>query len=354
MWEDIMIRKKFLEDMLSSMFGVKCIEYKKEIGCTLYYMKGGTLCKDCTYSSKYKSKFMEFWDKLLNEKYNFVIIDSNINKKYNIEEYHEKARNYVFRFSSVKSEQDSDKLKEVIPISMVRHIYLDIILEELFNIGEKKSHKDRGGDDFEDCEERIKKQIDEFLVKNWDLLGSKMYKNSFFKDLVKKCPVFVELQLDENEETVIDDIKKGKEFFYNFKIISRMTASDLGRIVQENRDVNLINKDISVYCDKVLMEDEDFKFLAGNLEYLLNYSERYIDIFCHKEDIEELKNTAVRLYNYFYGKNHPKYTGSTQREYWNAHTVLIEYLFMLDLVLKAFDEKENKRQNTSMEDNSVK
>ncbi len=169
-----------------------------------------------------------------------------------------------------------------------------------------------------------------------------MYKNSFFKYLVKKCPVFVELQLDENEKTVIDDIKKGKEFFCNFKIISRMTASDLVRIVHENRYVNLINKDISVYCDKVLIEDEDFKFLASNLEILLNYSERYIDIFCHKEDIEELKNTAVRLYNYFYGKNHPKYTGSTQREYWNAHTVLIKYLFMLDLVLKAFDEKENK------------
>lgn len=230
-----MTRKKFLEDMLSSVFGVKCIEYKKEIECTLYYIKGGTPCKDCTYSSKYKSKFMKFWDKLFNEKYNFVIIDNNINKKYNIEEYHEKARDYVFHFSSVKSEQDSDKLKEVIPISMVRHIYLNIILEELFNIGEKKLHKDRGNDNFDDCEEKIKKQIDEFLVENWNFLGSKMHKNHCFRDLVEQYPVFAELQLDDNEQTVIDDIQKEKEFVCNFKIVSRMTASDLIRTAKKYR-----------------------------------------------------------------------------------------------------------------------
>lgn len=207
-----MTRKKFLEDMLYSVFGVKCVEYKKEIGGTLYYIKGGTLCKDCTYSSKYKSKFMKFWEKLLNEKYNVVIIDNNINKKYNIEEFHEKARNYVFHFSSVKSEQDSDKLKEVIPISMVRHIYLDIILEELFDIGEKKLHKDRGNDDFDDSEEKIKKQIDEFLAENWNFLGSKMYKNGFFKDLAKHYPVFAELQLDEDRQIVMEHVKGNLEF----------------------------------------------------------------------------------------------------------------------------------------------
>ncbi|MDE6088319.1 MAG: hypothetical protein K2G25_08045, partial [Oscillospiraceae bacterium] len=89
---------------------------------------------------------------------------------------------------------------------------------------------------------------------------------------------------------------------------------------------------------------EDFDFFLDYLVHLKSYSEMYIDIFSHKEAVETLKNIAVRSYNYFYGKRHPEYKGNVQRAYWNVHPELVEYLFLLDSVLKAFDEKEKEEK----------
>ena len=350
-----MTRKEFLGDMLYSVFGVKYIDYRFAEGESVYYSKGDSLYKDCTYSTSYKDKFRVFWDNLLNEKYKNIVFkgENGRTQTHTLKEYQEKAREYIFQFSSVKNEQDAYKLKEIITIPMIRHICLEIILEELFDIGEKRVHKDRGKDDFDEVEERIRKKIDSFLVENWVSLKSRMYKNNFFRVLVKQYPVFAELKLNENEQTIMDDIEEKKKQIQTFKITPCTVALNLIKTVEVCREIASINGSISAYCDKKAMCCEDFECFIANLVYLCNYSEIYIDIFRHKEDVEKLKNTAVRLYNYFYGKRHPEYKGNIQRAYWNVHPELIEYLFLLDSVLKAFDrkEEEEKKRQAALAEN---
>ena len=159
-----MTRKEFLGDMLYSVLGVKYIDYHSAEGESVYYSKGDSLYKDCTYSTPYKDRFKMFWDNLLNEKYKNIVFkaENGRTQTHTLREYQDKAREYVFQFSSVKDEQDADKLKEVITIPMIRHICLEIILEELFDIGENKAHKDRGSDDFDESEKRIRAKIESF------------------------------------------------------------------------------------------------------------------------------------------------------------------------------------------------
>ncbi|MDE6088320.1 MAG: hypothetical protein K2G25_08050 [Oscillospiraceae bacterium] len=239
-----MTRKEFLGNMLYSVFGVKYIDYRFAEGESVYYSKGDSLYKDCTYSTSYKDKFRVFWDNLLNEKYKNIVFkgENGRTQTHTLKEYQEKAREYIFQFSSVKGEQDADKLKEVITIPMIRHICLEIILEELFDIGENKVHKDSGNDDFDESGKRIRAKINSFLVENWVSLKSRMYKNNFFRDLVKQYPVFAELKLNENEQTVIDDIEERKKQFQTFKITPYTIALDSATVERAFKELVFINE----------------------------------------------------------------------------------------------------------------
>lgn len=345
-----MTRIKFLGDMLKSVFGVKYIIFDEVSSSTVTYEKGGNFLKDCTYTSTYKEKAQQLFGKLLDERINKILFKKDkYSKPQPIDKYREKAKTFIFGikiFNNVDSEY-LNVIKENITITMVNRIYQDIIIEEVFNIGDKKGFEERKNDNFDESVDNIGKSIFEFIRRELPKIISRKYETDLLKHLTQNYPVFSKLQLDEKNKLVFDDVEMIKKFIENSKKIPLSTFGLEFVDTLSIREETLIrNGKLATYIDKSIMNAVDFELLTSVITDLYHYSECYPQVFSEKE-VETLTNTAIRTYNHFYGKNHVVYSGKVNSQHWDMHQHLIEYLFMLQLVMKS-------KQSTDYDDKKVK
>ncbi len=310
--------------MLVSTFDVKGIEYLNTTDGVAEYNTGVTVYRDCTYSRIYKMRFNNFWKALFDSDNKEVAIKSNRIKTSDIEIYQNRAKEYILEKILINSKINAVS-KENLTLKVTEHIYINIILKELFNV--ESYSTERGNDDFSSSLEKIKNEIIEFVS------GNHRYVNDFFNDIIEKYPIFGKLQLDEENELVIEDIKMIKDFIETSKKIPLPKLNvKLNKILSIRDEVQASNGKLASYIDKPIMEAVDFELLTSIIIDLYHYSESYLQVFSVKE-IETLANTAVRAYNHFYGKNHAVYSGKANNNHWGMHQDLIEYLFMIQLVV---------------------
>lgn len=334
-----MTRREFLEQMLINTFGVKGIEYKDTINGVVRYTVGGTVYSDCTYSHVYKIKYNKFW-KALFDSYNkeISIKHETITEKVDIAIYQNNAKEYILQIISSNTEINSLS-KENLTLKVTEHIYINIILNELFKI--ELLSIDRGEDDFSDSLEKIKNEIIKFASNYCE------YSNDFFNDIIEKYPVFSKLQLNKKNKLVFDDIEMIKKFIENSKRIPLSTFDlELVDVLSIREETSIRNGKLATYIDKSIMNAVDFELLTSVITDLYHYSEYYPQVFSERE-VETLTSTAIRTYNHFYGKNHVVYSGKANSKHWDMHQHLVEYLFMLQLVMKS-------KQSTDYDDKKVK
>ena len=69
-----MTRREFLVNMLEATFGTNYIEFKNTDADNVKYSKGGSLCKDCTYSNTYQKHIEDLYAPLLDTQYHQITI----------------------------------------------------------------------------------------------------------------------------------------------------------------------------------------------------------------------------------------------------------------------------------------
>lgn len=330
-----MTRGDFMSGMLEYVFCVKYIEFSKYKNTVLEYTKGGSFCKDCTYTSVYKNRLKEMFQNLLDEKFTEICIRKDkYSKPVPVNAYREKAKNFIFDLKGYGSQNTElfETIKNNMTVAMVSKIYNDIIIEEIFNTEGMKNGKERSGDDFNDSVKSICHSVIVFIHDEISELDARKYKQEFFKFLVNEYPVFSELNLDEDDKIVqnhLDEKEKQMKNIYGHVNIDLFSMVDL---IQQCRKDNGM---FAAFGDRNNMQKGDFLDLQMKLETLCANSQSYKSLF-PKEEVIEFKNTAVRIYNLFYGKNHPEYKDIIFLKAWTAHEYFIEYLFNLDFVLKSY------------------
>jgi len=330
-----MTRVEFMSGMLEYVFGVKYIEFSKCKNTVLEYTKGGSFCKDCTYTSVYKNRLKEMFQNLLDEKFTEICIRKDkYSKPVPVNAYREKAKNFIFDLKGYGSQNTElfETIKNNMTVAMVSKIYNDIIIEEIFNTEGMKNGKERSYDDFNDSVKNICHSVSVFIHNNISELATRKYKKEFFESLINEYPVFSELNLDEDDKIVqnhLDEKEKQMKNMYGHVNIDLFSMVDL---IQQCKNDNGM---FAAFGDRNNMQKDDFEDLQMKLETLFMHSQSYRCLF-KKEEVIEFKNTAVRIYNLFYGKNHPEYKDIIFLKAWTAHEYFIEYLFYLDFVLKSY------------------
>ena len=335
-----MTRGEFMGGMLEYVFGVKYIEFKGVKNSLLEYTKGGSFCKDCTYTSVYKNRLKEIFLNLLDEKFTEVCIRKDkYSKPCSVKEYHKKAKDFIFDLKGYGNYDTElfETIKENMTVAMVRRIYHDIIIEEIFRIEDRENSKERSDDDFDDSVKNICQSVIVFIHSEFSELAARKYKKKFFESLVSEYPVFSELNLDEDNKIVQHHLrKKEKEVKNTFNFVNAIFADDdffsMVNLIQQYKTDNGM---FAAFADRNNMQEDDFLDLQMKLDILCNNSQSYYSLFT-KEEVIEFKNTAVRIYNRFYGKNHPEYEDIIFLAAWNAHEYFVEYLFNLDLVIGSY------------------
>ncbi|MDE6664762.1 MAG: helix-turn-helix transcriptional regulator, partial [Ruminococcus sp.] len=216
-------------------------------------------------------------------------------------------------------------------------IYHDIIIEEIFHTEDRENSKERSDDDFDDSVKNICHSVSVFIHSELSELTTRKYKKEFFEFLVNEYPVFSELNLDEDDKIVQHHLdKKEKEVKNTFNFVNPIFADDdLFSRVNLIQQYKTDNGMFAAFADRNNMQEDDFLDLQMKLHTLWGNSQSY-NALLKKEEVIEFKNTAVRIYNRFYGKNHPEYEYIIFLAAWNAHEYFIEYLFWLDFVLKSY------------------
>ncbi|MDE5770562.1 MAG: hypothetical protein K2I06_02875 [Ruminococcus sp.] len=324
-------RGEFRKKMLKTIFKVSNIKYQSTDGSTVKFSANGGELNDCTYSIEYKVHQREMFQTLLDKKYNCVQIESRKEKNgYPIEEYQKRAIDFVFDFlkPSFEAEPGSIELwelaKDAISLELVKEIYLNVILEKLFAIGEKPKSKERRNDKFD--ESYIEKSIRNYMK------SSKIFLSQIeVRCIVHDYPTISRLELDLTNQLFVEQVID-REYFLKFskRIHPQNVHFEIGddEVVSNIRKLNEILHGYS--CQKELSMS-DFESLEECLVNLCIYSEKFIDVISMKE-LDDLTDEAVSVYNHVYGKRNIEHRDYT--EY--VHSEFIEYLLMLDLNLQAY------------------
>lgn len=330
-----MTRTEFLGDMLKSVFGVKYLELKNTYTLIATYIKGGSFLKDCTYTMNYKKTIQKIFGKLLDEKIDKIFFKKdNYGSPEPIDEYREKAKKFIFDIK-IFNDIDSERLttiKENMTTTIVNRIYQEIIIEEIFNIGDKKGSKERQQDNFDESVDNINKSILAFINREFPEIVPRKYKNDFFKKLIENYPVFSELELEEDNKIVQKHIQDSEQIIKNTFGYVNLIVSDAIDLIEGYKSHN---DKLSAYNYIYNIEGEIFFELQLTLQTLCMEAQGYNFIF-QKEEVIIFKNIAVSIYNHFYGKHHQKYDDVTNIAAWNAHEIFIDYIFILNYVLKSY------------------
>lgn len=269
-------------------------------------------------------KFNDFWKAFFKSDNKEVVVKSNRIKKSDIEIYRNRAKEYVLTIIQ-SDEKNNVTIQENLTLEVTEHIYINIILKELFNV--ESPSKERGNDDFSSSLEKIRNEIIELVSNPCE------YDSSFLNDIIEEYPIFGKLELDEKNKLVFDDIKMVKEFIEISKRVPLPKLNfEFNKILSIKDEISIRNGKLASYINELYMEAVDFELLTSIIIDLYAYSEAYQEVFSEKE-IEKLANTAVKAYNHFYGKSHVVYRGKANNNHWGMHQYLIEYLFMIQLII---------------------
>ncbi len=337
-----MNRKDFLGQMLHAIFTIKTLEYQGTSKNTVIYMVGGTLLRDCTYSIKYRNRIEDIILNLFEEKYTHICFErKEISPHEDIQKYQENARRFIISLLTTKkyvSESYSElfhALQNSLSLSMLKHLYQTVIIHEIFNVNSDKPSKDLGKDPFDEATKNIISDIWKYLEKNKDEV---VYKNNFFDDLIKEHPILSQINFDTEEITVQEDFNSSLSIVKNTSnpVVSLYDAIETKKMLLQDNDR------FSAYGDYVEMTDERF-WLMGDLLATLCLNAQSYCLYLNSDEICQFVNTAVRLYNKFYGKGHTNYVGSVYREAWTTHKTFSEYLLYLDWAVKIIVSKETTK-----------
>ncbi|MBE6876345.1 MAG: hypothetical protein E7496_06435 [Ruminococcus sp.] len=333
-----MTRGEFMGKMLESIFGTKYIQFNRIENSVVRYTKGGDFYKDCSYSYTYKEHFLEIFQKLFDSECSEILVKE---RKYSapkpILEYHKKAIDFIFSLKGFNylGSDTIDALKRNMTIQMISRIYLEIILETIFDIGNQHIGQERGDDDFNKSVDKIFNLILEFIKNELPELLEKEHKNAFFRELVKTYPLFSELHLEEDNKIVqIHLEREEKQVQLTFGYVSGDLFSRMDLIEEYLKD----NNELVVFIAKDTIYEDDFLDLDFKLDTLLVNVQSYRSLFS-KDKVIEFKNTAISLYNRLYGKGHPEYKDVTFLAAWNAHVKYVDYLFSLAHILDSYHEE---------------
>lgn len=209
-----MTRKEFLKEMISSIFGISAIEFKNTNEDKVYYTKGGSLLKDCTYTNKYKDRITMLVCCIFKPNIKKVEIDT---KTYEVEQFKINVKNFVITNaltsnSDITEKHIYDMLNQTNDVDLC-YIYKNIIIKEIFNISgdSKKGSKEYGKDNFEESKEKISSKLIEFI--------SQYSENKPLSDYLQA--VFPEM-LSSSEQ---DEFLKRKEAFMKH-LSSKPTANE--------------------------------------------------------------------------------------------------------------------------------
>lgn len=332
-----MTRGEFLKEMLDKIFGSVYVEFSKIEKTEVRYTNSASYFKDCTYSDAYKKHYLNIFNHLFdNEVKTILIKKTGYSKPESIEEYHNRAIDFIL---SIKIDSDEvlkkcEGLKESMTATMLKDVYQNIIIKELFDLGDKKIGKARKDDDFDKSLRKITAAVRKYPRLHLNQSYKKEYEGPYFNKLIESYPFFEELNFEDDNEIVQEQLMcEEKISNASFGYVT-LIEENLGRVVELTEEYTKDNNELAAYADKTQIDKELFKDLETHMETtMIGDVEGYHSILS-KEQIIEFKNTAVRLYNKLYGEGHPKYEDTTYLAAWNAHEDYLQYLFRLALLFK--------------------
>ncbi|MDE5770561.1 MAG: hypothetical protein K2I06_02870 [Ruminococcus sp.] len=341
-----MTRGEFLGEIFVKVFGVKYIEYRAVEGNIVVFETGGSKMKDCTYSINYKEEIREIFRLLFDGDYEQVKIKKK--DSYDIKIYQEKAKEYIFTLIPYTGHYIKrwKSVKDMIPVWMVNRFYQEIIIEEVFNLGKLKESKERRNDNFDDAVAKIRSSLIDAINKEAVFFQVQCYQKEFLKKLVEHYPLFSELSIDEDDEMVEKHIEEIEEDVINIAEtikLSKENSLHLTESVPNEFESEKENGLLVAFSDLTDEPEEIFWLMQLRLSKLLE-----LLVSGKLSGIRTLGNTAVRIYNHFFGKvsddrmSRPNYIGQTEAIRQETHKLFIKYLFWLDLSLKSIDAYEEK------------
>ena len=328
-----MTRRQFLENMLEATFGTNYIEFKNTDADNVKYSKGGSLCKDCTYSNTYQKHIEDLYAPLFNAQYHWITIVGKHSES--IASYQEKAAAFLYNMKAFRNlkEETLDAIKTSMTLQNLSDIYLDIVIKTLFDIGGQESIKERARDEFDSSIEKISEEIQKYICKELPVLQERHFKNLYFRKIAEEFPVFQELNLEEDNKIVEKQLRKeDKDFSITFGEYNMCLGDAVEIIEAYQKEIGELSK----YADKDHLDEDSFLDLDMTLDVLLENVSGYRNLLS-KDQIIDFKNTAVRVYNHLYGQGHPVYEDVAYLAAWNAHEKYLGYLLRLSCVLKAYD-----------------
>ena len=217
--------------------------------------------------------------------------------------------------------------------TMLKDVYQNIIIKELFDLGDKKIGKARKDDDFDKSLRKITEAVRKYPRLHLNKSYKKEYKNPFFNKLIKSYPFFKELNFEDDNEIVQEQLMcEEKISNASFGYVT-LIEENLARVVEFTEYYIQHKNELAAYLDKTQIDEEYFEGLESHMDTMIIDVEGYGSILS-KEQIIKFKNTAVRLYNKLYGEGHPNYKATTYLAAWNAHEDYLQYLFRLALLFK--------------------
>ena len=222
--------------------------------------------------------------------------------------------------------------------AMLKDVYQDIILKELFDLGDKKIGKARNDDDFDKSLRKITAAVRKYPRLHLNKSYKKEYEDPFFNKLIESYPFFKELNFEEDNKIVKKQSKRDGKNSALTATYTSLIESNLGRVVEFTEYYIQHKNELAAYLDKTQIDEEYFEGLESHMDTMIIEVEGY-GVILSNEQIIEFKNTAVRLYNKLYGEGHPKYEDTTYLAAWNAHKKYLFYLFRLSLLFEHLNIK---------------
>lgn len=328
-----MTRREFLKKMLEATFGTIYIEFKKTNAGIVTYTKGGSLCKDCTYSNTYQKHIEDLYAPLFDAQYHQITIAGKPSEP--IATYQKKAVAFLYKMKPFRDlkEETLDVIKTILTLQNFSAIYLDIVIKTLFDIGRQKPSKERASDDFATSLEKISEEIQKYIIKEFPLLQERHFTKLYFRKVAEEYPVFQELNLEEDNKIVEEHLKAAVIFCRNSFGEFKMSFVDAVELIESyQNEIGVLSR----YADKENLIDETFFELDMTLDQLLVDVCGYHNLLS-KDQVIDFKNTAVRVYNHLYGQGHSIYEGVVYLAAWSAHEKYLDYLVRLSVVLKEYD-----------------
>lgn len=247
-----MTRKDFLGTIMEIVFGVKHIDLKeldyKECKQAVF-IKSGTKLNDCTFTKRSGQSFCDMFNHILSvESIKIVNASETESKEYAKDDIARKCMQVVsqYIFSDDSLPQIEPNYLEL-PIEKIRHIYLEIIFRELFNLSDGK----KGGGDFSEGAIYIQSKISDYLspVQADMVKTEKEFRESIPERLLlireENAELFDDLKIDLSDKRIAEDVIEAFadiDFRYDYR-------ADLEKIIEWRDKAEDFSNSLSSFSD---------------------------------------------------------------------------------------------------------